>query len=369
MRHRVCWLGLLLLVGLLGTGFGPPVLTERKSQPLRLYPEHLTAMRRMGDSPAVTAASALVADLASGRVLYAKAADVPRLPASTVKLMTALLAVRNAGLGEVATVSPAAAEMAGSRMGLVAGEEITVRDLLLGLLLPSGNDAAVALAEHIAGSEERFVGMMNRMALELGMTHTHFANASGLDDPDQWMSAADLLLLTRAVMAVPELRAMVAKQSARAGGRSLVNTNQLLGNYPGADGVKTGTSEGSGECLVASVTRNGHATVVIVLGSRDRYADATVLLDFAAARWEWRSLDLPDNALAWDLGSDGRSYRLRAIESGAVLLPVWQAMSLQAVRVITPTALFTDTTPVGSLRWMLGDRLLSSTPLTVWQGP
>jgi hypothetical protein len=167
-------------------------------------------------------------------------------------------------------------------MGLAASEVLTVRDLLYGLLLPSGNDAAVALAEHVAGSEDAFVKLMNEAAAVLGLAETHFANSHGLDDSEQRSSAADLLKLAEADLAFPLFAEIVAQPSAYAAGRSLVNTNQLLGIYRGADGVKTGTTTAAGECLVASATRGGHRLLAVVLGSTDRYGDAEKLFDYSA---------------------------------------------------------------------------------------
>ena len=193
-------------------------------------------------------------------------------------------------------------------MGLVSGETLTVRDLLYGLLLPSGNDAAVALAEHVAGSQDAFVRLMNETGAALGLKNTTFTNPHGLDDPAQVSTAVDLAALAKAAFAYPLLARIVATPTAQIAGRKLTNTNELLGAYQGVDGVKTGTSDAGGECLVASVTRNGHRLLVIVLGSADRYADARTLLDYSTAGWRWQSVGLADNALAWT--SQIRSARL-----------------------------------------------------------
>jgi D-alanyl-D-alanine carboxypeptidase (penicillin-binding protein 5/6) len=283
--------------------------------------------------------------------------------------MTALVTVRRADLKARVVVSVRAAGTPGSRMGLVAGETLTVRDLLYGLLLPSGNDAAVALAEHVAGSEAAFVRLMNEAAAELGLRGTRFTNAHGNDEPGETTSAADLVLMVRAVLAYPLLAQIVATPSVQTAGRALTNTNELLGVYRGADGVKTGTTDLAGECLVASVTRDGHRLLTVVLGSQDRYADTRALLDFVDRGWRWQNVGLPNNALAWVSGPDGTAYRLQVAGATALFLPRWQWSLAQPVRTLDSTVPLTSTLPVGTLTLTFAGRSLAEMPLTVRQGP
>ena len=360
---------LLLLAGLASLGFGPPVISDGRQGGLRLHPEHVRAAYNLSHPPAVTARAALVVDLDAGQTLYSLRPNELLPPASTVKLMTALVTVRRADLNTRVSVSAGAASTPGSRMGLAPGETLTVRDLLYGLLLPSGNDAAVALAEHVAGSEEAFVGLMNETAAELGLRGTHFTNAHGSDEPGETTSAADLVIMARAVLAYPTLAQIVATPTARIAGRALTNTNELLGAYRGADGVKTGTTDAAGECLVASVTRDGHRLLTVVLGSRDRYADTRTLLSFASAGWRWQNVALPDNALAWASGSDGVTYRLQTAAPAALFLPRWQWSLAQPVRALDATVPLTSTLPVGTLTLTFAGRSLAEAPLLVWQGP
>lgn len=360
---------LVMAASLTCLGFGPPVITEGRQGGLRMYPEHVQAAYRLTRRPAVTAQAALVVDLDAGQTLYARRPNEPLPPASTVKLMTALLTVRLADLDGRVVVSAKAAGTPGSRMGLVAGETLTVRDLLFGLLLPSGNDAAVALAEHIGGSEAAFVRLMNETGAALGLQGTHFANAHGSDAAGQSITANDLVILARAALAYPLLAQIVATPSARVAGRTLTNTNQLLGVYPGADGVKTGTSDAAGECLAASVTRDGHRLLAVVLGSRDRYADARALLDYALAGWQWQHVALPNDALAWVSGPDGAAYRLETPRPIALFLPRWQWSLAQPVRALDAAAPLTGTVPVGTLTLTFAGRPLAATPLTVQPGP
>lgn len=360
-----CWLLALLLC----TGFGPPILTDGGYPPVRLGPDQVAAIVQQGRPPQVSAAAAVVVDLDSGITLYARNADVPRPPASTVKIMTALLVLRNADIREKVVVSANAAATGGSRMGLVAGERLTVLDLLYGLLLPSGNDAAMALAEHIAGNEVAFVAQMNLMAAQMGLEHTRFANPHGLDAEGQYASANDLVRLARAALDYPVFVEIVRTSRARIAGRDLTNTNELLVSYPAADGIKTGTTDAAGECLVASISRRGHRLVAVVMGSRDRYADARALLNYAQDGWRWGPTALPDDALAWELGPSARLYRLRSAAIFDIFLPVWQWPLLQPVRRINNTVPFTGTIPVGQLEWVLGGEVVAIVPLTVVQKP
>ena len=360
----------MVLIGSLATlGFGPPVITESHSGGLRMYPEQVRSAYRLTQPPAVGAKAALVIDLDSGQTLYAKKPNQPLPPASTAKLMTALVTVQHANVDDRVTVSARAAGTPGSRMGLVSGETLTVRDLLYGLLLPSGNDAAVALAEHVAGSQDAFVRLMNETGAALGLKNTTFTNPHGLDDPAQVSTAADLAAMAKAAFAYPLLASIVATPTAQIAGRKLTNTNELLGAYQGADGVKTGTTDAAGECLVASVTRNGHRMLVVILGSGDRYADARTLLDYATGGWRWQSMALADNALAWTTGLDGQPYRLQPTERTDIFLPAWQWSLVQSARQLDAAAPLTSTLPVGTLTLTLAGRPLGSVPLAVWQGP
>ncbi len=360
----------LLFAALATTGFGPPVLTDGGYPPVRLYPDQIAAIQALNEAPAVTAAAALVFDVDSGQTLYALHADQPHPPASTAKIITALVVLQRAALTDTVTVSPAAAATDGSRMGLRAGETLTVHDLLYGLLLPSGNDAAVALAEHVGGSVEAFVDLMNQAAAGLGLTQTHFVNPDGLDAPGQTTSAADLARAAVAALQYPVFAQIVATKDAQVPGHVLTNTNELLGALPGADGIKTGTTDEAGQCLVASLTRQGHRLLVVLLQSQDRYADARALFKFAAEHWEWRPAALPDDGLAWETGPDGLPYRLRADPGHDIFLPTWQWPLVQPVRVIDHSVPLTGTAPVGTLLLTLpGSGTLASVPLRVWQSP
>ena len=361
--------GLLLIASLGIVGFGPPVITDGGFPPLRMDADQVRMQQKLALPPRITAASALVVDVDAGRTLYAVRQRDRLPPASTAKLMTALLTLQRAKLDDQVKVSQLAAGTTGSRMGLTAGELLTVKDLMYGLLLPSGNDAAVALAEHVSGSEQQFVALMNATAAAMGMEDTHYVNPDGQDDPAQLTSVADLVTVARADLAYPVFAEIVATRNADAAGHSLANTNQLLGAYRGADGVKTGTTDAAGECLVASVTRDGHRLLVAELGSKDRYADARVLLDYAAEGWRWLPAALPDNALSWTTGPDGRTYRLRTEQPGQMFLPAWQWPLAAPVVALSTTVPLSSTTPVGTLKWVLGGQVLTTLTVTTWLDP
>lgn len=359
----------LLVLCLFCTGFGPPVLSDGGYPPMRLGPDEVAALAAAHRPPPISAASALVVDLDTDQVLYASNPHLPLPPASTVKIMTALVTLRQVAADDMVTVSYNAAATPGSRFGLAAPERLTVHDLLYGLLLPSGNDAAVALAEHVAGTEDAFVALMNQEAAVLGLGETYFANVHGLDAPEMTTSAADLAVMARAALAYPLFAEIIATSSATVAGRTVRNTNELLGSYAGADGVKTGTTDAAGECLVASVMRDGHRVVAVILGSADRYGDMRALLDFAAAGWRWGRLALPADALAWEAGPGGKLYRLQAGELPELHLAAWQWRLLRPVRRIDATAALTGTLPVGQVAWWLGDQVLATAPLVAVQGP
>lgn len=211
-------------------------------------------------------------------------------PASLTKMMTALVVVESLPADAVVTVSARAARAGGARMGLAAGARLTVDALLAGLLLRSGNDACLALAERVAGSEQAFVVRMNRRARELQLADTHFANACGFDAPAHFASAEDLAVLARQVLAVPALARLTARKRHAAVGEDgrrypLENGNVLIDLVPGMTGVKTGYTRRAGRCLVASVERDGHRVLVVLLGGTDRWWDAVAMIEQAFDRF------------------------------------------------------------------------------------
>lgn len=215
--------------------------------------------------PVINARSALVMDFESGTILYEKNAYRKRPMASTTKIMTAIIALENCDLDEEVIISKIAAGMGGSVMGLKAETSIKMIDLLHGMLICSGNDAAVAVAEHIGGSIEGFSELMNQKALELGAYSTSFSNPHGLDAENHYTTAYDLAKITRYALNNPVFNEIVKKTEFYYEGRTLKNTNEMLSLYEGADGVKTGYTGLAGRCLVTSATHNDMRFISVVL--------------------------------------------------------------------------------------------------------
>ncbi|MBO5429508.1 MAG: D-alanyl-D-alanine carboxypeptidase [Peptococcaceae bacterium] len=239
--------------------------------------------------PEITAEAAVMLDMDTGEVLYGKAEHERRPPASLTKVMTGYLAAQRQDLmHQEVVISEMAAETGESSLNLKEKDVLCFEELLYGALLKSANDACVAVAEHISGSEEIFVDDMNLQACLLGCANTKFQNTNGLPAEEHYSSAYDLALMTRAAMQVPQFAQIVQTQNHTVhwqDGRKLLvhNTNRLLREYPGAIGVKTGTTNEAGQCLIAVAEKAGKRVAVVVLKSRNRFYDATVLLDYAFA--------------------------------------------------------------------------------------
>jgi len=242
-----------------------------------------------GSIPDVGAKGAVLMDAGSGRVLFEKEAHRRLPPASTTKIVTAILALEKGNLGDRVVVSKKAAETGGSAIWLEEGEVLTLEELLYAVLLSSANDAAVAVAEHVAGSEANFVRMMNRKAREIGARDTHFANPHGLHNEEHYSTAYDLALLGRYAMAdtrfekIVGTRKKVIPWAGHEWSRLLINKNKLIGKprlYPGADGIKNGYTTQAGNCLVASATRNNMRLIAVVMDAPNATEEAIKLLDF-----------------------------------------------------------------------------------------
>lgn len=243
-------------------------------------------------TPQVSARAAIVVEYPSGRILYQKAAHERLAPASTTKILTAILVLEYGKLDEVVTV--AAEDMIrGSTMGLRAGEKQTLRHLLYGLMLPSGNDAALTVARHIGSKQgtssakeavQAFVSMMNTRAMQMGLKDTHFVNPHGLGGRGHYSSAYDLAILTSYAMRFDTFNQIVRQAEYHVPGHKLVNINKMLQKYPGADGVKTGYTRSAGLCLVTSATRGSKRLISVVLNAPNWYDDSATLLDYGFAQ-------------------------------------------------------------------------------------
>ena len=240
--------------------------------------------------PSVSAACAVVMDADSGRIVWAKNADTRHAMASTTKIMTALVALRTAELDRTLEVSPEAAGIEGSSVYLYPGEKLTLEELLYAMLLESANDAAAAIAIALSGSVEAFAAEMNACAAELGLVDTHFTNPHGLWDEAHYTTAAELARITRAAMAYPAFRTMVATYrktiplNQTEGVRLLINHNKLLKLSDAVIGVKTGYTKKSGRCLVSAAERGGVTLIAVTLDAPDDWQDHLLMLDYGFSR-------------------------------------------------------------------------------------
>lgn len=249
--------------------------------------------------PSTSATSAILIDGETGRVLYEDNAQEERAIASITKLMTALVAVEcTTQLDTPIEILPEWTGAEGSSIYLTAGEKLTLRELLYGLLLSSGNDAAVAIACACGGDEETFVGWMNRKAEELGMEHSHFANPNGLDQEGHYSTAYDMALLGQVVMEHEVLSEIVATESISITGRSLTNHNKLLWQYEGCVGMKTGYTDDAGRTLVSGAQRDGQTLIVVTLKDSNDWVDHAVLFDYGFETYPERMLALAGREVA-----------------------------------------------------------------------
>jgi D-alanyl-D-alanine carboxypeptidase (penicillin-binding protein 5/6) len=248
-------------------------------------------------TPQVQARAAILMDAETRQVLYAKNAHKPLPPASITKVMTAILVLERCDLDAVVKASERAVNTKASSMHLRVGEEVKVRDLLYALMLRSANDAAVALAEHAAGSVEAFAQLMNEKAKSLGAKHTHFVNPHGLHDPRHLSTAYDLALITRYAMQNETFRAIVnapyyiVSRSMNQDDLWMVNKAKFLQEYPYAEGVKTGYTNQAGYCFAGSAYRDGRRLITVVLNSPQRVADTIALMEHGFNDWE--RMELP----------------------------------------------------------------------------
>ncbi len=231
----------------------------------------------------VSAQYACVLDAQTGRVIFEKNSRERHSMASTTKIMTALTALENSSLDDMITVGKNAAGTEGTSLYLKAGDKVTLRDLLYGLMLQSGNDAAIAIAEHVAGSVDEFAALMTSRAKTIGAKNTSFKNPNGLDEDGHYTTAYDLALITREALKNETFAEIVATKSKtiRDGTQTITNHNKLLNIYPGCVGVKTGFTKKTGRCLVSSAKRDGKQMVAVTLNAPNDWNDHTNMLNYA----------------------------------------------------------------------------------------
>lgn len=291
----------LLLLGA-AVGFGPPSLGDGTVWGDRFGSAELAGLAQAPTvPPSVRSAATILVDATTGHTILGSNADARLAPASLTKMMTALVAVERAQLTDViAATRRSLAEP--TVIGLDPGDRLSLEDMLYGLLLASGNDAALAIAETVgAGSIERFVGWMNERAQQMGLLNTHFVNPTGLDEALHYSSARDLAQIGRVLMQQPTLAQVVGTARYTVSGPQLYlfrNTNPLLGAESGIEGIKTGFTDDAGRCLAVSITRDGHRLVAVVLNSPDPEVETRAIVDAGFSRTRWVRLELPVPGLA-----------------------------------------------------------------------
>ncbi len=263
------------------------------SIPLSVAPATAPTRQSNTAPPSTNAKAAVVIDAASGEVLFGQNEHARLAPASLTKMTTAVVAIEGADTGQWVLNSVDSRPLVAdndSVMGLLPGDCFQVKDLLYGLLLPSGNDAALSLAQYVGGSTSAFVHQMNTLVDRLGLHDTSYTDPDGLGGPTHYSSAYDLAMVARYGMTLPLFQSIVdTKTWAATGNRTidLSNVNQFLRSYPGADGLKTGWTSEAGPTLAVSATRNGHRVIAVVLNDQTRYTDVGNLMDWAFATFRW----------------------------------------------------------------------------------
>lgn len=239
------------------------------------------------ETPVVKSEAAVLVDAKTGQVIYNKNPDERLYPASITKIATGILAIEQGNLNDMVTVSKKAREVEGTRVYLAEGEQVRMEDLVYGLLMNSGNDAAIAIAEHMDGSTEKFAERMNKFVASLGATETHFNNPHGLFDPNHYTTAGDMAKIAAYAMQNPKFREIVATKKKEWNGKewktTIINHNKLLGNYPGCTGIKNGYVDESRHTLVTSLLRDGTEFITVIMKAQtspESYDDTLRLMDY-----------------------------------------------------------------------------------------
>ena len=318
-----------------------------------------------------SASCAILMEASTGRVLYEHNGDQPRLIASITKLMTALVALESGHtLDEVVTIREEDTRTEGSALYLRAGDRVKLETLLYGLLLNSGNDAALAVARFCGGSVEEFVEAMNRKAQALGMENTHFANPNGLNEEGHYSSARDMALLARACLANESLAQMVSTRTISLEGRTFTNHNKLLWRYEGCIGLKTGFTEKAGRTLVSAAQREGVTLIAVTLNDPNDWADHAALLDYGFSLCHWETAVEAGERVCF-LPVDGSLIPFTEIQAGETLAwPLVEGEELETELLLDRSVLSAPAAAgeqVGVLRGYVGGRCVGEVPLVCAQ--
>ena len=286
--------------------------------------QEIEAAASSDTKPTINSRKYAVYDRLSGRCIYGKDENKQTAMASTTKIMTSIIVVENCNLEDTVTITSKAAGTGGSRLGLHTDDKITVNDLLYGLMLRSGNDAAVALAIYTAGSVEEFANLMNQKAEELGLKDTHFVTPHGLDNPNHYTTAFELAKITDYALKNETIAKIVKTKSTtisiNGNPMQINNTNELLGTVEGVYGVKTGFTNNAGRCLVTSVKRGDMDLIIVVIGAdtrKDRAKDSMKLIEYAFKRFHKINLEeiVQREFKMWKQINENRIYVNKAVNS------------------------------------------------------
>jgi D-alanyl-D-alanine carboxypeptidase (penicillin-binding protein 5/6) len=277
--------------------------------------------------PEVSAKSAVLIEASTGKILYAKGANDRRPPASTTKMMTLIVALEHGNLGDVVTTSPNAASTEGSSLWLNPGEQLKLKDMLYGMMLVSGNDATVAVAEHIAGSVDKFAALMTDKARAIGAMSTNFTNSSGLPDKRHYSTAADLAKIAAYGYKNPLFRTIVGTKhtvipwAGKPHDRDLYNENKILWLYDGGNGVKTGFTEEAGRCLVSGAKKGNVQLVAVVLDSDRMWEDSMKLLDYGFSQISPLAMVKQDDIMKTVKVENGKAEFVKLVAAGDIVVP------------------------------------------------
>lgn len=279
--------------------------------------------------PNVTATAAIVIEASTGHVLYERNPDLQMFPASTTKMMTLITALEGNQLDEIVTVGPGAYNADGSTLWLEVGEKIPLGELLYGMMLISGNDGAIAIAEHCGGNVPDFAARMTQRAHELGAVNTNFTNANGLPDTNHYTTARDLAIMAAYGFTLPHFEEICSSKEASFGWihddtKLLRNENQMLWFYRGANGVKTGYTNAAGRCIVTAAKQNGVQLIAVVLDSLYIWNDSIFLLDYGFSRVSSQTLIQAGDVVKTLPITSGRRKSMQVKTAGEIIMPVFE---------------------------------------------
>lgn len=342
----------------------------------QIFPLPTTTAWASEKPPTISAETAALIDVNSGRILYEKGGDKKMRIASLTKTMTAIVAIESANLKDIVTIPGEAVGVEGSSIYLKKGEKLTLEELLYGLMLRSGNDAAVAIATHVGGSVPGFVYMMNEKAALLGMTHTNFTNPHGLDDSNMHYSTAeDMVKLSAYALKNPVFKQIVSTKTknisweGQSWDRRLQNKNKMLHLYKGADGVKTGYTKLAKRCLASSATRDGRQLAVITLNAPDDWNDSAKLLDWGFETFQQVKVTSKGETIDPEVTLDSKDQNLIYVTTADFFYPLQEEELSQIHSKVSLFDRYLEKSMlgkhVGFLHIYLGKELIGKIPVTV----